>query len=127
MWKSIGRLVSVTTLVLAPMSVAMFGAPAISWADCANGQWWDPKANVCRAPDAPMALPCDAGQWWDPTGNACRPLGQGPQPPGCDPGQWWDPTANVCRALGVGPQPLNCDNGWWWDPTSNTCRPPLFP
>ncbi len=127
MWKTFTRLLGTGVLALAPFAVGTVAMPAIGKADCAPGQWWDPKANVCRGADAPMALPCDAGQWWDPTGNVCRPLGVGPQPLACDPGQWWDPTANVCRPLGVGPQPLNCENGWWWDPTSNACRPPLFP
>lgn len=93
-----------TVAVMATLAVMGFvtvATPAVSSAQCANGQWWDPKANVCRAPDAPLPLPCDAGQWWDPT-------------------------ANVCRPLGVGPQPLGCDNGWWWDPTANACRPPLI-
>ena len=96
------RLVPIVVMTLAPMAAVTVATPAVSSAQCANGDWWDPKANVCRPPDAPLALPCDAGQWWDPT-------------------------ANVCRPLGVGAQPLACDNGWWWDPTANVCRPPLIP
>jgi hypothetical protein len=103
MWKIVCRLVSVTAMVLAPMAVVTTVSPGVSSADCANGEWWDPTANMCR------------------------PLGVGPQPLACEPGQWWDPTANVCRPLGVGPQPLACDNGSWWDPVSNSCRPPLLP
>ena len=102
MWKVVGHLVTVAAMAVSPLAVTTIITPAVSSAECPGGQWWDPKANICRAPDAPMALPCAAGQWWDPT-------------------------ANVCRPLGVGPQPLDCQNGWWWDPTSNTCRPPLFP
>jgi hypothetical protein len=121
------RLVPVVMMSLASMAAVTIATPAVSSAQCANGEWWDPKANICRPPDAPLALPCDAGQWWDPTANVCRPLGVGPQPLACNAGQWWDPTANVCRPLGVGAQPLACDNGWWWDPTANVCRPPLLP
>ena len=95
-------LLPVVAMALAPMAAVTIATPAVSSAQCANGDFWDPKANVCRAADAPLALPCDAGQWWDPT-------------------------ANVCRPLGVGAQPLACDNGWWWDPTANVCRPPLIP
>ncbi|WP_085251281.1 hypothetical protein [Mycobacterium riyadhense] len=121
------RLVCIAAMVLAPMAIGTIVSPGVSSAQCANGEWWDAKANLCRPPDATPALPCDVGQWWDPTANLCRPLGVGPQPLGCEAGQWWDPTANVCRPLGVGPQPLACDNGWWWDPISNACRPPLLP
>lgn len=95
------NLAVIIAMAFAAMGLVTTATPAVSWAQCANGEWWDPKANMCRAHDAPMALPCE-------------------------PGQWWDPTANVCRPLGVGPQPLACDNGWWWDPTSNVCRPPLI-
>ncbi len=97
------QLLPVVVMALAPMAAVTIATPAVSSAQCANGEWWDPTANVCR------------------------PLGVGPQPLACDAGQWWDPTANVCRPLGVGPQPLACDNGWWWDPTANVCRPPLIP
>ena len=121
------HLVLVVTVALPSMAAVTIATPAVSSAQCANGDWWDSKANVCRPPGAPLPLQCDAGQWWDPTANVCRPLGVGPQPLACDPGQWWDPTANVCRPLGVGPQPLTCDNGWWWDPAANVCRPPLVP
>jgi hypothetical protein len=69
------RLVPVVVLAFAPMAAVTIATPAVSSAQCANGQWWDPKANVCRAPGAPMALPCDVGQWWDPTADVCRPLG----------------------------------------------------
>jgi hypothetical protein len=96
------RLVRVVVMAFAPMAAVTIAMPAPSSAQCASGDWWDPKANMCRPPDAPLALPCDADQWWDPT-------------------------ANVCRPLGVGPQPLACDNGWWWDPAANVCRPPLVP
>jgi hypothetical protein len=90
-------------MALASMAAVTIATPAVSSADCADGEWWDP------------------------TGKVCRQLGVGPQPLACEPGQWWDPTANVCRPLGVGPQPLACDNGWWWDPAANVCRPPAVP
>jgi hypothetical protein len=98
----IRRVVSAATVALGSMAAVTIAMPAVSSAQCENGEWWDAKANMCRPAGAPLPL-------------------------GCDPGQWWDPTANVCRPLGVGPQPLACDNGWWWDPTSNACRPPLVP
>lgn len=123
----ITRAVSAAGVALGSMAAVTIAMPAVSRADCANGEWWDAKANVCRPLGAPIPLQCDAGQWWDPTADTCRPLGVGPQPLACVAGQWWDPTANVCRPLGVGPQPLACDNGWWWDPTANACRPPLVP
>lgn len=97
------HLVAVVMMVLASMTAVTIVIPAVSSADCAGGEWWDP------------------------TGKVCRPLGVGPQPLACAPGQWWDPTANVCRPLGVGPQPLACDNGSWWDPAANVCRPPVLP
>ncbi len=95
------HLVPIIMVALASMAAVTIATPAVSSAECADGQWWDP------------------------TGKVCRRLGVGPQPLACEPGQWWDPTANVCRPLGVGPQPLACDNGWWWDPAANVCRPPL--
>jgi hypothetical protein len=94
-------LLPVIVIALAPIAAMTIATTTPTSAQCANGEQWDPKGNVCRPPDASLALPCDAGQWWDPT-------------------------ANVCRPLGVGPQPLACDNGWWWDPTANVCRPPLI-
>lgn len=102
MWTRFCRLISVAAMVVAPMAVVTVVDPAVSRADCA------------------------AGEWFDPTGKVCRPLGVGPQPLNCDSGQWWDPTANICRPLGVGPQPLACGDGWW-DPAANVCRPPLIP
>jgi hypothetical protein len=119
--------VSVVMVASASMAAVTIAMPAVSSAQCENGDWWDAKANICRPAGAPLPLACDPGQWWDPTANVCRPLGVGPQPLACDASQWWDPTANVCRPLGVGPQPLACDNGSWWDPTANACRPPLVP
>ena len=97
------HLVAVVMMVLASTAAVTIATPAVSSADCAGGEWWDP------------------------TGKVCRPLNVGPQPLACQPGQWWDPTANVCRPLGVGPQPLACENGWWWDPAANVCRPPVLP
>ena len=97
------HLVPIIMVALASMAAVTIATPAVSSAQCADGEWWDP------------------------TGKVCRPLGVGPQPLACEPGQWWDPTANVWRPLGVGPQPLACDNGWWWDPAANVCRPPPVP
>lgn len=64
--------------------------------NCQNGDWWDPVANVCRPPVAPVALDCQNGEWWDPVGNVCRP----PLVPDCGGGQYWNPGANACRPLG---------------------------
>src|ERR1700736_6943181 len=91
-------LLPVVAMALAPMAAVTIATPAVSSAQCADGEWWDSKANVCRPPGAPLPLQCDAGQWWDPTGDTCRPLGVGPQPLACDPRQWWAPTANLRRA-----------------------------
>lgn len=81
---------------------------------------------ITPATGAAAPLDCADGQWWDPTANICRPLGEGPQPLNCAASEWWDPTANVCRPLGEGPQPLNCADGWWWDPTTNSCTPSML-
>jgi hypothetical protein len=99
----IRHLVVIVMMAFASMAAVTIATPAVSSADCVDGQWWDP------------------------TGKVCRPLGVGLQPLACEPGQWWDPTANVCRPLSVGPQPLACDNGSWWDPAANVCRPPAVP
>lgn len=60
------RLVPAVVIALASMAAVTIATPAVSSAQCANGEWWDPKSNVCRPPDAPLALPCDAGQWVGP-------------------------------------------------------------
>lgn len=73
------QLAAVVTMALVPMAATTIATPAVSSADCADGQWWDPTANVCR------------------------PLGVGPQPLACDNGWWWDPGANVCRPPVVPP------------------------
>ena len=73
------HLVAVVMMALASMAAATIATPAVSSADCANGEWWDP------------------------TGKVCRPLGVGPQPLACDNGWWWDPAANVCRPPAVPP------------------------
>jgi hypothetical protein len=69
------RLAAIVVLAVTPMAVVTVATPAVSSAQCDNGEWWDPTANMCR------------------------PLGVGPQPLACDAGQWWDPTANVCRPV----------------------------
>lgn len=60
------RLGPAILVALASMATVTIATPAVSKADCADGEWWDP------------------------TGKVCRPLGVGPQPLACDPGQWWD-------------------------------------
>lgn len=72
----VGRCAAGIGAVLAPfglMAVVTVAAPAVSWADCAAGEWWDPMANTCRPPVVPPPPMCDNGWWWDPVGNACRP------------------------------------------------------
>ena len=101
MVKPIARLVTAVTLAFAPMAVVTVATPAVSFADCENGDWWDPVANVCRPPVVPPPLLCENGWWWDPVANVCRPP--------------------------VVPPPPMCDNGWWWDPVANVCQPPLIP
>ncbi|WP_264077662.1 hypothetical protein [Mycolicibacterium houstonense] len=95
----IGRCAATAGAALAPLAFVTVATPAVSWADCRAGEWWDPVANVCRAPVVPLG--CENGWWWDPVGNTCRPP--------------------------VVPPPPLCDNGWWWDPVGNACRPPLIP
>ena len=79
MRKFVRHLVAVVTMAWASMAFVTIATPAVSSADCA------------------------AGEWWDPTGKVCRPLGVGPQPLACDDGWWWDPGANVCRPPVVPP------------------------
>ena len=67
------HLVPIIMVALASMAAVTIATPAVSSAECADGEWWDP------------------------TGKVCRPLGVGPQPLACDNGWWWDPAANVCR------------------------------
>jgi hypothetical protein len=79
MRKFVRRLAPIAVMALAPMATVTIATPAVSWAQC------------------------DPGQYWEPFSKACLPLGQGPTPLACDPGQYWDPTTNVCRPLGEGP------------------------
>ena len=69
------HLVPIIMVALASMAAVTIATPAVSSAECADGEWWDQTANVCR------------------------PLGVGPQPLACDNGWWWDPAANICRPL----------------------------
>ena len=57
------HLLPVIVMALAPMAALTIATPSPSSAQCANGEQWDPKGNVCRPPDAPLALPCDNGSW----------------------------------------------------------------
>ncbi|MBU9762709.1 hypothetical protein FR943_02425 [Mycobacterium sp. TNTM28] len=97
MRKTLQRAAIIAVAAFTPMAFTAAFTPAVSFADCDNGSWWDPVANRCQAPLVPNC-----------------------------PNGWWDPAANTCRAP-VSTTPLGCDNGWWWDPVSNTCRPPLLP
>jgi hypothetical protein len=62
----------VFAVALAPFSIATIATPAISFAACDPGSWWDPVDYVCR-PTVVEPLPCDDGWWWDPTIRRCRP------------------------------------------------------
>jgi hypothetical protein len=93
---------TILTAALAPIAALSLVAPAPGSADplnCQNGQWWDPVANVCQQPVAPVPLNCQNGDWWDPGANVCRPP-VSPVPLNCDGGQYWNPITNVCRPLG---------------------------
>ena len=58
------RLVLIVVVALAPMAAVTIATPAVSSAQCADGDWRDP------------------------TGKVCRPLRVRPQPLACEPGQW---------------------------------------
>ena len=65
------HLVPIVMVALALMAAVTIATPAVSSAECADGERWDP------------------------TGKVCRPLGVGPQPLACEPGQWWRQTSLV--------------------------------
>ena len=91
------RLATGIVVALAPMAI-MVATPGVSSAQCENGGWWNPMANVCE-----------------------------PSPPVCVNGWWWDPVADVCKPpLVTAPTPQLCENGWWWDPVTNVCQPPVL-
>jgi hypothetical protein len=46
-------------MTLAPMAAVTIATPAMSSARCANGDWWDPKTNVCRPLAAVFHWPDD--------------------------------------------------------------------
>lgn len=50
------RLAVAIVEAMVPMAVVTVATPGVSRADCENGAWWDPVANVCRPP----VLPPDA-------------------------------------------------------------------
>jgi hypothetical protein len=96
------RRTTILTAALAPIAALSLVMPAAGSAqplDCQNGEWWDPVADVCQPPVAPVPLGCQNGDWWDPVGNVCRPP-LAPFPPNCGDGQYWNPVSNACRPLG---------------------------
>lgn len=98
----LARRSTILTAALAPIAAASLVIPAAGSAqplDCQNGEWWDPVANVCQPPVAPVPVGCQNGDWWDPVGNVCRPP-LAPFPPNCGDGQYWNPVSNACRPLG---------------------------
>jgi hypothetical protein len=52
MRKFVRRLAVVIASALAPMAYVALVTPGVSSA-CDSGWWWDPVANVCRAPLIP--------------------------------------------------------------------------
>jgi hypothetical protein len=93
---------TILTSALTPIAALSLVVPAAGSAqplDCQNGEWWDPVANVCQPPAAPVPLGCQNGDWWDPVGNVCRPP-LVPFPPDCGDGQYFNPVSNACRPLG---------------------------
>jgi hypothetical protein len=100
--KNFGRRLAVgITAALAPMAFVTIATPAVSSAECANTEWWDPVAGVCR-PLVVAPLDCENGSWWDPVANACRPTVAN-EPLACQFGSYWDPVANICRTVFVLP------------------------
>ena len=103
--EAMGKLIrrsTILTAALAPIAALSLVTPAAGSAqplDCQNGEWWDPVANVCQPPAAPVPLGCQNGDWWDPVGNVCKPP-LVPFPPNCGGGQYWNPVSNACRPLG---------------------------
>ncbi|GJF19056.1 hypothetical protein NGTWS1803_08720 [Mycolicibacterium cyprinidarum] len=70
---------AIMTAAVAPIAALSLATSAVGTAqplDCQNGYWWDPVANVCQPPVAPVPLNCAGGEYWNPVSNACRPLGQ---------------------------------------------------
>jgi hypothetical protein len=68
----IRRMAVIFAAAIVPFAFATIVTPVVSFADCQNGQWWDPVANACRPPVGPPLF-CDNGWWWDPVANVCRP------------------------------------------------------
>jgi hypothetical protein len=103
--EGMGKLIrrsTILTAALAPIAALSLVVPAAGSAqplDCQNGEWWDPVADVCQPPVAPVPLGCENGDWWDPVANVCRPP-LAPLPPNCGDGQYWNPVSNACRPLG---------------------------
>jgi len=50
MRKFVRRLTVAVVATLAGMGFVTVATPGVGSADCGNDQWWDPAANVCRAP-----------------------------------------------------------------------------
>jgi hypothetical protein len=72
MRKIVRRIATVAAAGFAPLAFVTVVSPAVSNADCAWGDWWDPVASVCRPSGLVLPKDCTPG-WWDPTINDCRP------------------------------------------------------
>jgi hypothetical protein len=68
----IRRMAVIVTTAVVGFAITAIVTPAVSFADCRNGEWWDPVANVCQ-PLPVQPLGCENGWWWDPVANVCRP------------------------------------------------------
>jgi hypothetical protein len=80
MKKLLRRAAAVAAIGFAPLAFVTIASPAVSHADCAWGEWWDPVASVCRPTGLVLPKDCTPG-WWDPTINDCRPPLVPPPPP----------------------------------------------
>lgn len=69
----IGRCAAGIGAALVPLALVTVATPAVSWADCGAGEWWDPVASVCRPPVVPLA--CENGAWWEPGRQHVSPAG----------------------------------------------------
>jgi hypothetical protein len=80
MRNTVRRIATVAAAGFASLSFVTIASPAVSHADCAWGEWWDPVASVCRPTGLVLPKDCTPG-WWDPTINDCRPPLVPPPPP----------------------------------------------
>src|ERR1700757_165237 len=110
MWTMVRRLVLIAAVGLASMAFVTIATPAVSSADCANGEWWDPTGKVCRALGVgPQPLDCPAGPGGGPAAKGRPAAGRRPTAAGlpsgavvgpdgqCLPATWCRPAAAGMR------------------------------